>query len=420
MNENKKIIFLITEHNFLDQMTPIIELLYNNHYDITFVKGLHHYDYTRDNNYKYLKNNCKNLVIIDIFSNQNSLYKKYHSLYNNFNLKLSLSKLSVIKYFWHILAGLIHKYIEKKIIIGKNEIYELLKIDNNKNNIILITDIATGDKNYEKIRKIANKSSLENITFTHAMPIFKNELLTENQLELNLKKKVYGKEKFADKVVLFNSLNAKHTKEYYNCDVNILPSLRYTTKWINRISDESISFQNDKRYKLKMVFMLSTSGYNIWKEEEFRTIKALLLDKDIFLVIKLHPRHMRDKYIYSKIKESNFKVVANETNSSQLINWSDIVINIGSGIIMEAIIKNKIIFYMKYLHCNSIVVEDTLGVVHKITTRDELLILKDKYKNNKVGNSINLQIRKEFLKDFILNDDFKENQQIYLDFFSKV
>lgn len=407
------------EHNFIDKIAPVIDLLMRKDYSVKLIKCMHNYNYDADLNLKYLLKKHPSLVIQDMFSNQNKLYSMLHKMYNYFNFKQSIQTNYLSKILYYSLTTFCRRSIVY-VIKYKNSDFEKLSIS--KSTDIAILDLTDSDFLYKQIRRMINKKGITNYAFHHAFNIISNYLTTYNHL-VRKKREPYDKiNKYADKIVMYNSFAIEHIDDLYLCDKVKLPSLRYSTQWIKEIQVNKKSFkvENENAYKLKIVFMLTHVDYNVWKEELFRTVQMVLMNSEICLVIKVHPRSIKEKNKFLKIKAPNFKVVANEVSSSALIEWSDIVMNMSSGIIMEAIIKRKTIFYMKYLHCNTITPEETKNIIHIINTRDHLTFLLALYKENKQQNFIDENEVREFLKDYIGNDDYEENCQKYLTLLEKL
>lgn len=418
--KNKEVIFFLMEHNFIDQITPLIELLHTNNYKVKLIKCVHNYDYDTDSSLIYLLKKYPKLYIKDLYLNKNIVYKILHKAYNFFNFKQSIQTFFLLKGLYYILTTITRRVMTKLIDIKDKDIDTLLS-DSSKN-VIAIMDFTNSDFIYKKLRIHLNNRNITNYAFEHAFNIITNNLTTYSHLEYKRKEKIDSKEKFSDKLIVYNSRAIEYISQLYTCEKVQLPSLRYTSQWINNLqmNKNQFRFQDEHRYKLKVVFMMTHVDYNVWKEELFRTVQMVLTNPEICLVIKVHPRSIKEKNKFLKIKAPNFKVVANEVSSSALIEWSDIVMNISSGIIMEAIIKRKTIFYMKYLHCNSITPEETKNIIHIINTRDQLTFLLDLYKENKQQNFIDENEVREFLKDYIGNDDYEENCQQYLALLEKL
>lgn len=414
----KNIIFLLQEHNSIDQITPLIVFLYKSKFNVILIKCTHNYNYEDDNNLIYIKMNCKDIIIKDLFLDTNKIYMYLHQFYNFINKKYSIQKLYILKKVCYLLRGIVRRSLVNTTLINE---YYLDKLYNgyNKYDTILVTEITSGDYNYEACVIKAYNLGITNISFTHGFDVLTNNLLSFHELEKNDITISNHATNYSYKMIVFNSLAKKRMGEMHFSKILQFPSLRFSTKWVNQIGGRTakVKFQNEINCRLKIVFMLSAVGYNIWIEEQFRTIQMVLLQKDIYLVIKVHPRDISVKNMFSKINNINFEVVDNHITSSSLIDWADIVMTIGSGIIIESIIKNKITFYMKYLHCNKIELENTKKIIHQIETRDELLSLIDKYKNNTDYKYIDLKERQELLKDYIGNDNFEENCEMYLKLF---
>jgi len=120
------------------------------------------------------------------------------------------------------------------------------------------------------------------------------------------------------------------------------------------------------------------------------------------------------------LESDNFTIVDNSISSSSLINWCDIVMLTSSSILLECIAKKKPILYMKYLHCNSISIEKFPSLIYKAETRDDVLNTLEVFISNPKYSKINSKELDEYLKDYILNDDFYENSEIYLNFFQRL
>ena len=410
---NKNIIFLLQEHNSIDQITPLIEILCENGHKIFLIKTMRLYDYNNDNNLDYLLEKFKNIKVYDIFFNKNNIFKFVFEKFHLYNNKTIIEN----KLLFRILRGVFYRILIRIDTIDTNMINEFYK-KLNINNTVLVSELTNGDHNYKPFLEEAKKNNIYNISFTHGFEVLTNTLLGYEDWSIKNNILKNDATTFSNKIVIFNSVPFQRIAKEDISKFIQLPSLRFSTEWIKKITSKHKYNIDTQKNKLKIVFMLSSPGYNIWIEEQFRTIKMLLEDENICLTVKIHPRDSSMKRELLKVKKENLIIADNKVKSSFLVDWADIVMTIGSGIIIEAIIKRKIIFYIKYLHCNSIVVEDTKNIIHKITTRDELLILIDKYKTNQI-EKLDENERTEFLKDYILNDNFEENKQKYLNLFNE-
>jgi len=407
------------EHNFIDKITPLIELLHTKEYKVKLIKCMHNYNYETDKNLIYLLTKYPDIYLNDLFVGENKLYSILHKFYNIFNLRQSKEKYFLLKSIYYILTTISRRLI---VLSTNFDDKNFDKLMNNPLNTIAIMDLTDSDFLYKMIRSKINTKGVRNYAFHHAFNIISNYLTTYKHLERKKQVPIDASQKYADTIFMYNSFAIQHINDLFLCKKEQLPSLRYSSRWIENLKKnrEIFSTSDDKAYKLKIVFMLTHVDYNVWKEELFRTIQMLLLNSKIYLVVKVHPRSIKEKNKFLKLQSNNFQVVANDVSSSSLIDWSNVVMTISSGIVMEAIIKRKTIFYMKYLHCNQIEPEKTRSIIYKIETRDQLIDLLNLYIENKNQNYIDEHEVKEFLKDYIGNDDYEENCMMYLKLFQDI
>lgn len=116
--------------------------------------------------------------------------------------------------------------------------------------------------------------------------------------------------------------------------------------------------------------------------DEFDVLNDILevLNDESILIVKLHPAESRNKYDFLS-KKSNVFIVG-DTNINKLIEFSDILIGMGSMLLMEAsIIKNTVYSYRPNEKIEFI--GNKNGMVNKIHNKMEL---KEKLSNNEVEN----------------------------------
>ena len=154
-----------------------------------------------------------------------------------------------------------------------------------------------------------------------------------------------------------------HAKHFHSFGVKkdkiiIAGSPRFCPEWIQNLDKiyEDFVPSNQFKNKTKIVFMLPHWIYNVDKEATIDLINKISNMENIYLIIKNHTR--ADTGLFPKNIKVNSNVEVNSnTNSTSLINWADIIINFGSSIGIEAIIKKKILICPNYLHENNVIFE---------------------------------------------------------------
>jgi hypothetical protein len=87
----------------------------------------------------------------------------------------------------------------------------------------------------------------------------------------------------------------------------------------------------------------------------------------IQLVIKPHPRTNR----FHAAEQGRSVTVATQENSLNLINWADVVIGTNTSILIDALIRGKVLLYPKYFHADRMIF-DTMGACLRVNSYEEL------------------------------------------------
>lgn len=155
-------------------------------------------------------------------------------------------------------------------------------------------------------------------------------------------------------------------------------SARFYPKWAEKnleICPPFFANKND-RDRIRVVFMLPHWDYNVNKNKSLDLIFELAAKTWIYLVVKDHTRGSGGLSL-KLAKELNMmpNVEAKvEENSPALIKWSDVVINFGSSIGVEALLMDKELVNPVYLHTNETIFERT-GACHIAESASQVVTL---------------------------------------------
>ena len=417
-------VFLLDEHNSIDQITPLIYVLFKRKFNITAIKCNISYKYNEDNNIEYIKNFCNNIEFIDL-KIKSDFITKY--ILNFIYKSKDFAKRKPLKYYYNKLLKIEYILLERtrrRFLKSKFSIYDYITYSSVKP--IIICELSYGDIIYQNIVRTLFENGFEIYSFNHGFDVLTNDLLGFQDLEFKLLEE--NERINHSEATVFFSKNSIIRYSNFGKNLKVLPSLRFSSYWVKKIINRSIKYelpiQKDKS-KIKILLCMSATCNNIWSGEQYRLIRLLAKLKDIFLYIKVHPRevNLTLKLNYEFSEYRNICIVGNKIPSSVLINISDIVLTISSGMFVEAIIQGKVLIYLKYLHCNSIVLDDInyfddSDYISIVNTRDELLNLLNRY-SSKLPNVLKTSNRMLFLKDYILDDDFDFNSKQYIKLLTK-
>ncbi len=139
--------------------------------------------------------------------------------------------------------------------------------------------------------------------------------------------------------------------------VVVLGSARFCGEWIaqNReVMPRMIESTGRDPERLRVVFMPSKPRCRIDVERMHNTIDLLASLSEVEAVVKPHTRIGREAHLFDNMQLPNVSHVL----TSELCEWADVVLIIGSSVITEALMQGKPVLYLKYLHANTMLFEE--------------------------------------------------------------
>jgi hypothetical protein len=153
--------------------------------------------------------------------------------------------------------------------------------------------------------------------------------------------------------------------------IHVLGSARYTDEWMAQnkaILPRKMNAHYAKDRALKAVFMTTRFAYRIDVDRMLQTFDLLAGVDGLQLLVKPHTRSGQEAKIYDKLPLSN----VSDLSSVELCEWADVVLVIGSSILIEPLKLEKPVLYLKYLHTNTTQYEE-MGACWTIHNEQELL-----------------------------------------------
>ena len=300
----------------------------------------------------------------------------------------------------HLLIGKIYR----KIYFDSSEIYQFFK--DRKINVVIFEWGNPDMKGeiFEKILKVSKGLGITTLSLPHGLNIYLNSDMHSVYIN-KIKKGIlpdFDPWNTYDKIIVQSVFHANHMIRFgiRSDKVEVWGSTRFSPEWqeVNKHLYDSFVSEKNSENKVKIVFMMPHWIYNVDKEKTIELIRELSQNLSIHLVIKDHTRGdtgtfpTKEKYLLSKNNNIEFN---SSVSSTALINWSDIIINFGSSIGLEAIYQGKIIIYPCYLHKNE-TIHDTLDTTYKALSSKDVLQLIDDFKNKNLISKPQKDIEKLF------------------------
>lgn len=382
----KKIVFFLRHNNDLDHIAPILHkwiLTKNIATDIIITSDKF---LLNDYRIRYLKEISKGrqdinfYYITDFFgSYQKWLYKLYqiYSQYPNFE------KHTTIK---NSLDKVIESFMERYFI---NWSQGIVCFDWN-------SDYLT-----QQICVNAKSKFFITVALPHGDEPYYNTIQRETNINYKDAIHIYEQQSFFDYIIVPNNLCARRYKFMDKEQIKVLGSPRYCQEWLQiHNTIKPLTFLTAIPNKLKVVLFLRNKHFPINWEEVVTTIKLITQFKEIFLIVR---NHTRGKLTFDiNLTKPNLYVDDN-TNSSVLIDWADLVLDIGTSVTWECSQNQKPVLMLDYLQAN----ETTFGHYMKSTivrSRDELLDNLRKFCKNKQRKIYNKHQRQKFIKEMLVDD----------------
>lgn len=260
--------------------------------------------------------------------------------------------------------------------------------------------------------KIFNKKA-KVIELTHGAIMCDNNMVVDTHLDRNEKKNYNKLNKHIDYFVRTNKrdLLKDISNGFDKKKIIAIGSPRYCKEWLKVKSKYKLDGKDvnlNKKYKVKILFLLPKPYINIFWDELIRTIDFISSYKQ-FKLILLNDNKYFPKIPKNIIKRNNLSrfIISKEYSTSKLIEWSDIVIHAGTGVVFDCFMKEKITVLPKYLTSNTLI-SDKYGAGYNLNNRDEL---------RELCNSALISIKnlkKYYKKKYKFNNKKYINDSIYV------
>jgi len=260
----------------------------------------------------------------------------------------------------------------------------------------------------EQICGLARKEGYKTISLPHGDEPHYCKMIRRDELNYDATD-IYSRAKdLFDYVVVPNQLCAERYLPHMAADrVPVLGSPRFNDEWIrclhNMIPAHKVSGANDK---IKILFFLRHFLYPLFWDEIVRTLDLITQFPNIYLIV-VH--HTRGENLNNLIKrypglrprhDGNLEIVAGDIHSSALLQWADVVLDVGTSIVFEAVKMNKPVLELEYLHATYTTISHYMkGTV--MLCRDHLYNTISMFSNNADYQFYDEGERQEFIQEVI-------------------
>lgn len=258
------------------------------------------------------------------------------------------------------------------------------------------------------VNEVAKRRGFTTISLPHGDRPFCNLMETLNDLDYSRLESDTDKLDIFDYRVYPNKLCADRWELNTNAEnVRILGSPRYNDEWLDIISPLLPVYHPAKgHYGLKIAFFLRNFNYPIFWEEVIRTVRLILQFPDVNLTLKHHTRSATVPQLIQAYPElnadniPNLESVYDDVHSGSLLEWADVVLDLGTSVVFEAVKRGKPVLAMEYLHANCSTVAHYMRSCD-VQCRDDLYDCIQKFLQNGTSSFYEETERQRFIDEMI-------------------
>lgn len=187
-----------------------------------------------------------------------------------------------------------------------------------------------------------------------------------------------------DKLVVPNELCATRFRPFLDDRaIAVLGSPRYCDEWLGKLAKLSPPRPpaTGSGGRLKIVIFLRKSNFTTFWEEVSEVVGMIAAFPGVELVIKPHTRGGWRQPLTgdaSLRQLRNVSVAADNVHSIHLMNWADVIIDLATSVVFEAVKAKKPVLAADYLHAGRSAVAHFMPET-ELRCRDDVYIMIDKF-----------------------------------------
>ena len=388
-------LFCVRHFNDIDHTAPIVWKMKQENYPVAVYCINPKYDIDADYRLNFLKEQG---VIVDSIYNAfdhklNAVHSTMRYLYQRFSADRKESnshgheKKSLLVSLSQIMAGIIGRILYELTRVGFYQTnWAHYVLEKSKAQALCFDHIIPNRYVLNVLLRAAKEKSIPTLALPHGVYLYTNKF---NKARFSPGQRFYKFNRF-DYVIVQNHLrkDVLVSSGISREKIIVLGSARFCGEWIaqnRKILPRIIQSTGRDQERLRVVFMPSKPRCRIDVERMHSTIDLLANLSEIEAVVKPHTRIGREAHLFDHMQLPNVSHIL----TSELCEWADVVLIIGSSVITEALMQSKPVLYLKYLHANTMLFEEcgACWTIHnEVELEQALQSLREKSTDLPYGN----------------------------------
>ncbi|MDP1558630.1 MAG: hypothetical protein Q8K59_11980 [Nitrosomonas sp.] len=256
----------------------------------------------------------------------------------------------------------------------------------------------------EIVVAMARVKGLGAVSLPHGDSPHANQLIRRGERRLE-PDTLFSTASIFDKLVVPNELCAKRFRPFLNDQaIAVLGSPRFCEEWLPKLAEllpPSPLVRSDSR--LKIVMFLRKANFTTFWEEVGEVIHMIAAFPGVELVIK---PHTRSGWKQSLTKDSavrrlsNVSIAGDNAHSAHLMAWADVIIDLATSVVFEAVRVKKPVLAADYLHAGRSIIAEYMPEA-ELKCRDDVYEKIDGFLSNGCDSFYIEENRQRFLDEML-------------------
>jgi hypothetical protein len=256
----------------------------------------------------------------------------------------------------------------------------------------------------EMVIAMARAMGLGVISLPHGDSPHANQLIRRGEWQVK-PDAVFSTARIFDKLVVPNELCAKRFCPFLDKQaIAVLGSPRFCEEWLPKLAEilpPSPLVRSDSQ--LKIVMFLRKAVFTTFWEEVGEAIQVIAAFPGVELIIKPHTRSgwkqslTKDRSVR---RLSNVSIAGDDAHSAHLMNWADVIIDLATSVVFEAVRAKKPVLAADYLHAGRSIIAVYMPET-ELRCRDDVYKKIDGFLSNGCDSFYTEAHRQRFLNEML-------------------
>jgi len=256
----------------------------------------------------------------------------------------------------------------------------------------------------ETVVSMARAMGLGTVSLPHGDSPHANQLIRHHEWKLQ-PDTMYSAGRIFDKLVVPNELCAIRFRPFMDDQsLAVLGSPRYCDEWLiklAKLSPPSPLTHSDSL--LKVVMFLRKNNFTTFWEEAGEVVQMIAAFPGVELVVKPHTRGGWRQSLTKDItllRLPNVNIAGDDVHSTHLMNWADVIIDLATSVVFEAIKSRKPVLAADYLHAGRSTIAEFMPET-ELRCRDDVYKRINEFLSTGCDSFYVEKHRQHFLKEII-------------------